>query len=314
MTARVYRPEFDQSRFDSAQVGGDYYRELAERFLIPQIKQRNKQALNVVPEFFRFYQRAYTGRRCSCFSLTETAPSPACLVCFGTGNTAGFQLYGHVTEVFDATAESAGVGIVLDFDVITRPLRFRLVKNALRGHLDFTLNVRGGLNVCTLASVAATASRGARVRTAVKLFSEPNFTALSVDAVTARLQQAQTQGGLHLRVYMERDSISVPSPTFSHMRIRYKTLDDDRLSGDVPLITEGTRSSEFGSFEEAETRNLFLDATLRTVTNEDLFRQVNTGRLWKVFSVRPNYAGGTLLSWDLNTTLIQNTSRYANLP
>lgn len=304
----------DQSRAETAQIGGDYYREVAERTLIPRIIERNKQALNVVPDFFQFYQRAYTGRRCSCFGATETSPSGSCLVCYGTGNTGGFQMYGHRTEVFDATAESAAVNVVLDFDQITRPLSFRLVNCALTGYIDFVLPVSGGVNRCTLASMHAVAPRGTRVRSACRLFTEPTWTPLSVPAVTERLQMAQTTGGLLLRVILERDSISTQSPKFSFLRVRYQTLTDDKVRADIPRSTETNRSSEFGWFEDVATRSMFLDNTLRSVTTEDLFRQVNTGRMWKVFEANPNAPGGLLTSWDLQIRLVQSSEKYANIP
>jgi len=312
--ARIYRPEYDQSRFDNSTVGGDHYRQIAERELIPRIIERQKQALNVVPDFFRFYQRAYTGRRCSCFSSIETSPAASCGVCFGTGNTGGYQLYGHVTDVFDATAPSTAISVVQDFDQITRPIQFRLTHSAVRGYIDFTMPVRGGINRCTLASLHAVAPRGTRVRAGVKLFSEPDFVDLTVEAVTARLQAAQTSGGLHLRVTLERDSISAESPRFSFLRVRYQTLDDDTVRGDIPRSTEANRSSEFGWFEDVATRSMYLDSTLRSVTTEDLFRQVNTGRLWKCFSTNANAPGGLLTSWDLEIRLVQNSEKYASIP
>jgi len=314
MAARTYVPQFDQSRFDSSQIGGDYYREHAERDLIPRIIERNKQALNVVPDFFQFYQRAYTGRRCSCWSGIETSPSASCLVCYGSGNTAGYQLYGHRTEVFDATTESAAMNVVVDYDEVARPLQFRLLHSAMSGWTEFTMPVSGGLNQCSLASLSALAYRGSRVRCGIKLFSEPSFTPLSVQAVTDRLQLAQTQGGIHIRVLLERDSISTPSPKFSHLRIRYRTLPDDRVRGDIPRSAETNRSSEFGWFDDVETKAMFLDSTLRSVTSEDIFRQVNSGKLFKVFSVNPNAPGGQLTSWDLQIRIIQNSERYSNLP
>lgn len=314
MPANTFVPEFDQSRFDRAQIGGDYYREHAVRDLIPRIIERNKQVLNVVPDFFQFYQRAYTGRRCSCWSGIETSPSSACLVCYGTGNTAGYQLFGHQTDVFDATAESSSVNVVMDFDEVTRPIQFRLIHQALRGWIDFTLPVIGGINQCSLASLHAVVHPGSRIRAGVRLFAEADFTPLSTAAVSARLQQAQLTGGLHLRVVLERDSISTPSPRFSHLRTRYQLLLDDKVRGDIPRSENANRSSEFGWFEDIGTSNLFLDGTLRAVTSEDLFRRVETGRLWKVFSANDNAPGGQLTSWDVQIRVVQNTERYANLP
>jgi hypothetical protein len=314
MPANTFRPSFDQSRFDNAQIGGDYYREHAERDLIPRIIERNKQALNVVPDFFHFYQRAYTGRRCSCWGSIETSPSASCLVCYGTGNTAGYQKYGHMTEVLEATSTSASVNVVMDFDEVTRPLQFRLVHQAVRGWMDFSMPVIGGINVCSLASLHAVVPRGSRVRVGVRVFSEADFTPLSTAAVTARLQQAQTTGGLHFRVMLERDSVSAPSPKFSHLRVRYQLLQDDRIRADVPRSEATNRSSEFGWFEDVASRNMWTDNTLRSVTSEDLFRQVNSGRLWKVISANDNAPGGQLTSWDIATRLVQNSERYANLP
>jgi hypothetical protein len=314
MPARVFRPEFDQSRFDKGQIGGDYYRQVAESELIPRIIERQKQALNVVPDIFRFYQRAYTGRRCSCFSHLETSPSASCIVCFGTGNTGSYQLHGHRTEVFEATAPSSTVNVVLDFDQVTRPLSFRLLNQATRGYIDFTMAVSGGINVCTLASLHALAPRGTRVQAAVRLFTEPDFTPLSIDAITDRLQQAQTSGGIQLRVILERDAISTSSPKFSLLRVRYQTLEDDTVRADIPRSAEGNRSSEFGFFDDVDTKSMYLDSTLRSVTSEDLFRQVNTGKLWRVFRVNPNAPGGLLTSWDLEIRLVQGTERYASIP
>lgn len=314
MPARIYRPSFDQSRFDSAQVGSDYYRQIAERELIPRIIERQKQALNVVPDIFRFYQRAYSGRRCSCWSSVETSPAGTCIVCFGTGNTGSYQLYGHRTEVFEATASSAMVGVVLDFQSVTRPLSFRLAQGAVKGYIDFNMPVSGGLNRCTLASLHAAAPRGTRVRAGVKLHSEPDFTPLSMDAITARLQQAQTSGGLHLRITLERDSLTAESPKFALLRIRYQTLEDDTIRGDIPRSAEGNRSSEFGWFEDVDAKSLYLDSTIRSVTTEDLVRHVPTGRLWRIIRVNPNAPGGLLTSWDIEMRLVQNSERYAGIP
>lgn len=310
----VKNPSFDQSRYDIAQIGGDYYREIAERELIPRIIERNKQALNVVPEFWQFLQRAYSGRRCSCWSANESMPSSLCTVCYGTGNTAGYQLYGHQTDVFDVTAESSAVGIVIDYDQITRPLSFRLVNHCLRGVIDFTLKVQGGTNLCSLVSLHASAKRGSKVRAGVKLFSENAFVPLTMTAVTERLAAAQLQGGLQLRVTLERVSRNTPSPRFSHLRVRYRTLKDDRIKADSPRSSTGNRSSEYGFFRDKAAKSLFLDNTLRMVTSEDLFRQTNTGELWKVVDLTENAPGGWLTSWDVNVRKVQDVDRYSLIP
>ncbi len=314
MGGRINKPEFDQSRFNNVDVGGDYYKQLAEQELIPRIAERNHQVLNVVPEYFKFYQRSYTGRRCSCWLGIETSPSAGCLVCFGTGNTASYQMYGHITEVFDVTAESAAVGVVIDYSQITRPLQFRLVDQVLKGHVDFVLPVRGGLNVCSLATAHAVVPRGTRVRSWVRLFTEGTFVPFSMAAITERLEQAQTTGGLHLRVQLERDSISASSPRLSHLRVRYQTLADDRVRGDIPRAAEANRTSDFGFFEDISDVTLFLDSTLRSITTEDLFRHVQTGRLWKVSGNTPNAPAGILTSWDVQMRRVQGSERYANLP
>jgi len=314
MGARVFRPEFDQSRFDAGQIGGDYYAKVSQEILVPRIIERQKQALNVIPTLFRFYQRSYGGRRCSCWSRTEVSASSQCVVCFGTGNTGGYQLYGHRTEVFDATAQSASVGVVLDFTEVTRPLSFRLAAGAVRGYLDFTLPPGGGANRVTLASLHAVAPRGTRVRSACRLFTEGAFVPLSVAALQERIAPSQMSGGIHLRIVLERDSIKTCSPKFSLLRIRYQTLTDDIIRGDVPLSAEGNRSSEYGFFEDVDTKSLYLDATLRTVTTEDLFRQVSTGRLWKVERVTPNEVGGLLTSWSAEMRITQPSERYAMIP
>ena len=314
MGSKTYRPEFDQSRFDNAQTGGDYYRQLAESKLVPQIIERQKQALNVVPEEFLFYQRAYTGRRCSCFGGISTSPSSACLVCFGTGNTAGYQLYGHNTEALDATAPASAMNVVLDFDQVTTPLSFRLLNQVTKGYIDYVLPVSGGVNACSLASLHVVAPRGSRVRAGVKLFTESVFTDLSTDAVTERLAEAQTTGGLHFRIVLERSSICAESPRFQFLRIRYKTLDQDRVRGDVPLSSESNTSSELGWYDSVESKSLYLDNTLRSISSEDLFREMRTGRLFKVEELTPNFVAGLLTSWTCNLRKVQDSERYSFIP
>lgn len=314
MGAKTDKPEFDQSRFDNAQTGGDYYRQHAETELIPRIVERQRQALNVVPNFYQFYQRAYTGRRCSCFTETSTSPSSSCQICFGTGNTGGFQLYGSITEVLDVTAASATVGVVPDFECITYPIGFRLLENVTKGYVDFTMPVKGGINVCSLVNLYANAPRGTAIRTGVKLFSEPGFTDLTVDAVTARLEEAQTTGGLHIRVVMERSSICTKSPNFQFVRIRYKTIDDDKIRGDVPHSSEANRGSEIGFWEEVENQTLYLDNTLRTISDEDLFKDVRSGQLWRVAEYTPNHVVGILTSWMVTLRKVQGSEKYSRIP
>lgn len=311
---RIFSPEFDQSIPTSADIGGDYYRQAALRDMIPQIKERNAQVLNVAPDFFHFYQRAYTGRRCSCWAGVETTPSSQCLVCFGTGNTGGYQRYGHVTETLDVTAESAAVNIVVAYDIKTRPLQFRLAQGATRGWIDFTLPIQGGIPNCSLASLHAVTPRGTRVRSGVKLFTETSFTPLSTTAITQRLTAGATQGGLHVRVFMERPAVAAESPRLSHIVIRYQTLEEDKIPADVPRTTERNATSEFGWFEDTTSRSMFIDSRIRSVTSEDLFRQVNTGRTWKIVSVQPNAPGGILTSWDLETRICLLSERYSSIP
>ena len=314
MSIRSYRPHFDQSRFDQAQIGGDHYREIAERQLIPQIIERQRQALNVVPDFFNFYQRSYAGRRCSCWSGPESTPSSLCIVCFGTGNTGGYQKYGHITEAMDVTASSAAVGVVVDYDQLTRPLAFRLVDCQTNGFVEFNMPVQGGIDQCTLASVHAVVKRGGMVSVGVKTFAEATFAPLSQATVTERLAAGRATGGLVFRVTLSRTSSKVASPRFSLLRIRYATLTEDRLPADVPRSVNSNRTSEFGYFYDTATKSMYLGPTLRSVTSEDLFRHTSTGKFWRVIDANENAPAGWLTSWDVNVRMVQDTDRYAMIP
>jgi hypothetical protein len=314
MPASLWRPKFDQRVFDKAQVYGDYLREHAERDLIPRIVQRQKQALNVVPDLFKFYQRVGTGRRCSCWSAVETSPSSQCTVCYGTGNTGGYELYGHTTEVFDVTSRWSSVNVVIDYSRITRPLHFRLSVAALSGYVEFFYPVIANTGACSLASLVASAPRGTSVTAAVKLFSEASFVAFSAEAVRTRLPQATIDGGMQLRVVLRRESLSAESPRLSHVRVRYRRLPDDNIRADVPRATEARRASEFAWFEEFATRSMYLDNTIRVITSDDFFEQINTHRRHKIIDVNSNAPGGILTSWDLTTRLVQEHERLAAVP
>jgi hypothetical protein len=237
------------------------------------------------------------------------------MVCYGTGNTDGYQMYGHRTEVFDSTAEAATVGCVVDYDCITRPLQYRLVNQSTKGYIDFTLPIQGGnLSGCSLASLHAVAGRGSRVRAGVKRFTESEFVDLSTSAVASRLVDGAREGGLHLRVVLERDSVTATSPRLSHLRIRYQTLADDRIRADIPRSTEVNRTSEFGWFDDIATKTMFIDGTLRSVTTEDLFRMIRTGKLFKALSINANAPSGVLTSWDVDIRQVMASERYAMLP
>lgn len=313
MPARVYRPP-NQRVADKSQGLYDRGREIAEGILLPRIAERNKQALNVVPNYYHFYQKSSSGRRCSCWEGIETSPSSLCLVCFGTGNTRGYQLWGHIDEVFDVTARFDSVNVVIDYNNITRPLHFILMPGAKRGYVDFLLEVKPNIGVVSNASVHASIKRGAGCAVGVKLLRETEFSSFTRENIAARLAEATTGGGLQVRVVLSRESVSVESPRFSHARIRYQFVENDVIRGDVPRSTEANKSSEFGWFEEFASKNMFLDNTLREITTNDFFRDLRSNRIWKIQMVNPNAPGDQLLSWDVEVRAVMSTERLSFVP
>jgi hypothetical protein len=313
MGVRVNKPEFDQSRFEKSQIGGDYYHEIAGRDLIPRIAERNKQVLNVAYDEFYLFQRGYRGRRCSCWSGSETSPSSTCLICYKTGNTSGYQLYGHQTEVFDVTAPAVLVNVIPDYASVARPIQYLLADKATKGYIDYHVPAVGGINVCSLAELHAVAPAGTRLLVGVKLFSEETYVPLTMDAVTQRLEDAQLEGGFQMRVTFYREGMAMPSPKLSFVRLRFQLFVCDRIRGDIPASAETNKSSEFGWFHSLDEKTLFLDSTVRYISADDIFMHYSTRTLWRTVSVMSKAPMGILLSREVVIELIQGAEIVASL-
>ncbi len=314
MSGRVNGPKFDQRVHDKADAHGNYVRDIVERVWLPRIAKRQRAALNVVPDLFRFYQRISHGRLCSCLTAISTSADDTCPVCWGTGTVVGYERYGHRTEIIDATARWTSINVVADYEQPTRPRHLVLDADQTAGFCEALLEVGPNIGKCSLAQIGADRRPGTQITAWVKLLTESEFVPFSADNISARLLNAARQGGLVVRVVMRRPTAGSASPRLGYIRVRVQTLANDIVRADVPRTVQSNRSSEYGFFEDFQTRTFALDDTLRSITTEDFFEQVNTGRRWKLDSVNPNAPGGILTSWDCEAQLVQSSDRFSKVP
>lgn len=85
MGTRYINPGRLEDRVDTVtDIIGDSAQQLVREVFAPRISKLSRNALNVMPFPFEFFQRVRTGRRCSCFGVEDDAAAQ-CHVCFPPG-------------------------------------------------------------------------------------------------------------------------------------------------------------------------------------------------------------------------------------
>jgi hypothetical protein len=245
----------------------------------------------------------------------ETSPEGFCKTCFGTGVVGGYDKYGFRTEVVDVTAPVRTVNVVPNPGIDgeqTRPVRFSLGKNAIYGYVE--ADVRLYPNIAKLDALKADYSvmPTHQVLLFIKRDTESSFVTLTDEALVERLDAKS----ITFRFEFSRQGPTAPLPQLSHLIFRYQQLPDSAVvvKADVPRTPESLTLAELGVFESFSARNMWLDGTLKAISTEDFFHQIDTGRRWKVTETNVVRPLGQTLAWDLVTRLSQNFDAYEQVP
>lgn len=274
---------------------------VAEKQLIPRIIQRNKQAAEMDPHYFWFFQRKKQGRRCSCFAI-ESSPDGLCQVCFGTGVVGGYEKYGTTSEMLDTSHPRLNaVNVRQGFEMQTRPVLFTLAPGALRGYVDFDWDIKPSRRIVDIHQVMSRqVGRGAYVEPFIKTPREEGFVALNETSINERLCDHRAT----VRVVLRRDNPDSPVPALSHVYIRYKLVDDPRVRMDVPRVPESITLAEYGIYDSFSTMTGWL-TEVASVSTEDFFKRIHDGTYWKSIESNPNRPLIQSTSHDITLRLIQ---------
>ena len=95
------------------------------------------------------------------------------------------------------------------------------------------------------------------------------------------------------------------SPKFGLFYIRYKRLEDLTVLANIPRTQKSNLLAEMGVTDDWQHQMFFMDSTIRSITTEDFVISVTNGTRWKINVVNESNPEDYLLSWDLDTRLVQ---------
>jgi hypothetical protein len=296
---------------DGSQVLGHNHREVAEKQLIPRIILRNRQAIQVDPHHFWFYQRKKQGLRCSCFAI-ESSPDGLCQVCFGTGVVGGYEKFGTTSEMLDTTYPRINaVNVRQGFEMQTRPVLFSLADGAIRGYVEFEWEIRPSRKRLDIFQVMSRqVGHGAYVEPFIRTPREEGFVAMNENSINERLCDHKAI----VRVVLRRDNPDCPMPALSHVYLRYKLIDDPRVRMDVPRVPESITLAEYGIFDSFSTMTGWLTDEVKSLSTEDFFKRIHDGTYWKSIEENPNRPLLQTTSHDVTLRLVQEFEAYKRFP
>lgn len=274
--------------------------ELIEQFL-PQIALETQQATKTARVPFLYYRKKRSGRRCSCFT-TETSPDGFCQICFGSGFVGGWDLHGCRSEWIDITHPNIRmVNVTGNFADGQRPVCFKLEDGCRTGFIETEIEVVRNIRKTQKIHYSVGSKRlGTNVSVFIKTLSEANYTPLTEASLDARLGEAR----LLVRIEINRPNTALPSPTFSHLMLRYKLIPEPLMYGDMNLAEESFEMGDLGFTDAFTTMSLVVPIPFSHLETEDFLIRQNDQKRFKVTSKERNVVLEILLSHTLRSRLL----------
>lgn len=258
-----------------------------------------------------YYFQPVTGRRCSCYEIEE-APTSACYVCYGTGHVGGYRKYGTVQRVLDVTYnDSTAVNIQPHYGVSSRPTRFYLISTALRGYVQFSVELPTNSGVLDVVERFDRIPDGCTIQYLLADSPAGPWCAMDDTELTDRLGRR-----FWLRVELSRQSLETELPSFGAVRIRAGR------KGMAPTVfgdlANNTASSDYGSAGQEHIilgQEIWIPAMkLRNIRSGDIFVDRQTGYRWYVHTVTPKAPLGIVLEWELQVRYIKPKEPFSHMP
>lgn len=283
--------------------------------LVPRISEHHRISVKTDPVEFLYFNRLTYGRTCSCWSDVETEPDDGCGICFGTGYVTGFKKWGTVWECLDTTAQCTMVNIAPDYDRQARPVPLTLINGAVRGYIEWTVQLRANTGALDMLRLGASQPQGTRVTVQVRTTTEVSFTNVTGKSqVEDRLVDSDGRPNtLVFRVNIRR-APKAKSPAFSFLHLRYRTRDDLKVVVDIPRDNESITLSEMGVYDSWQVLQMVFGNKLRNLNTRDFFVRVRDGKRWKLTELTPFKPLGHLAGFDGTARLVQQFEPYARVP
>lgn len=315
MGTRFFHPGLDPTLNNTVDTNtdilGDNPQIQAARLLIPQIAKKSRNALQVTPVPFVYFQRLKVGRRCSCYTL-EAEPGGECRNCYGTGVVSGFQKLGTRVQTIEVTHPNVRcVNVFPDYNTPTRPIYFTLSDTAVYGYIETDIEINTpNKGIVDVIDLVCTKSKHNSVDAFVKSGMDTDFVPLTVANLAKRLGFSR----LLVRVVLKRDTPKSDTPKFVGLRLAYNLRNCLTFLMDIPRHQESLTLEDFGIYESFSNQTLYTDNSIKNCSNEDFVYNVRDGLRWKITEVSDNRPLGILTSWDLTARLVQTYEKYGKIP
>ena len=304
MAVRSYRKSFGKFYNQGSAVRQDILNGKPRELLTTTYAQKaatiNRLAVDVDHHKYFFFKRIRTGRRCSCSEM-DAGPSSDCSVCFNTGIVAGYEKFGTRTSVVDSThSDIILTNIEVNYDL--RPAVFKLSDSALKGSMEFKIDLIGNTGKMDLYQILSWTKAGTSVVGFVKPSEGSSWVSLSYSS----LEPLLGNDFLWFKLEFNRDSYSRQTPMLSHFYFRYLLISNPIIKADVPRETQSMILSEFGIKENFSTLGMYFDNTLPLISNEDFLINLETNNRYKIVEVQDFVQGGLNTAWDAQARWIND--------
>lgn len=302
MGARTYRPPRDDHVTEAGEMKQDYPHTIAMQQLLPRIDEKNKRAVKTVQTPVFFFSKIQTGRRCSCWTV-DSSPDSLCVACYGTGVVGGYAKYGTYLEVVDVThPNTRTVNVLPDYSRKSKPIYFTLTPGAKEGTIITRIELKTNIGTADVIKGTREVPMGGEMSSFIQAPTDPE----PVPFTKQSFEQRLTNPWLDIRVDMTRPSVKSESPKFGLFYIRYNRLEEQILLANIPRTQKSNLLAELGISDDWQHQKFFFDSTLRSVTTEDFLVSAKNKTRWKINNVDESNPGDYLLSWDLDTRLVQH--------
>lgn len=261
--------------------------------LLPQIAAESEQASKPVRQSFYYYRRKRSGRRCSCFQV-ETSPDANCQICYSAGFVGGWDMNGCRSEWLDVTYPGLRmVNVIANFKLATRPVYFTLEDDCYQGFIEADIPLVRNIRL-TQAIQLGVGGKNAhnQVNAFIKAPNDVSFVPLDQDSLAARLNQSTVT----VRIEISRQNLTIPSPKFSHLMLRYKLIPEIFMYADMNLAEDAFEMGDFGFFDAFATLSLYIPPSFDHIGNEDFLIRLSDNRRFKITRLERNAVSQILLS------------------
>lgn len=286
--------------------------------LIPRIGEHNRLSINTDKVEFYFYQRLSFGRRCSCWTEVDSSSDKKCPLCYGVGFVTGFAKYGTTWECLDPTAPSVTlVNVAPDYDGQHRPAPWVLTNGAVRGYIEWSVQIGTTTGMLDLLKLVAYAPDKSRIILYVRTSSESTFTEVTgrSDVEDRLTDTSGSPNKLVFRILLARGR-QARSPIVLGLHLRYRRLAESgmRVPADVPRDSETTALAELGLMDQWSSIMMVLGNKITNISNSDFFHRIRDGRRYKVFEMTSFRPEGVLVGHDVQARIVQSYENYHMVP